>query len=828
MRRAIHSGAVRTLSLTTAGLLLAGAMIGMSSTAAPAAEASVLKKSAQNVTHPGAGPAGHGDVINWVVEHTGNGSAGPAPATITDPINGASSAQTYEPGSLKVPPGWTPSWSTDGTTFQDGDTGGATTAVRASNPSARQGGTNLGAALLPPLRSVNTPTGGDGFSPILYRAAGRVEAWNTYHHSRVPAPVLVCTDLTTGQLCSGGPWPKPLNITPGPLGSGSTADIATTLTPQYVFDPDRPGVVYYAAVTGQAVGVGCLDLGARANCGFFPLTSRGGSPSSVNGLAGLVRAGGDLYGVATTGQVVCLSMASRTPCAGQPYAPIVPADNDQPGAGHNDFLGAMAVAGGKVFASSSPLNSSSGSHPPALGCFDPGTHGSCAGWSTPLAIAAAGYYTYNAYPAYNTAGDAVGVCATTTGGSAPQTKCYAVDGSSLAAPSGFGSLPGALLTFNPETFRGADGHTHSYFPIWGGNVAGATVCYDWTAAAPCAGFPAPATHPGVNGGATRDYGYAYDATTECMLGLGDAGVLFAFDPANGKSPCVRSGAAVTLKPSSFYCDGGTGHVQGYQNARLENIDVTNVDLVASTVSVSDPGGATIATPGFAPDGTVDLSGISAGAHPAIKVETHLVLKNGSDFSGDNRPSLVVSYLGDSPQVCFQTKISDTCTVTGVSNTAKGSDVTGDLTSNTVDLPVAPGSGCSPKVTVNKEICGSAHAGHCGPGGKGPWAKTSPTGLLGLLGTAYWRITVTNAGPVDAANVTLDDHVAPSCESAAGTFDLRANESRQVYCSTYLLVLPLKNTVTASFTPANAPPGTPRTVTKPSSATACSLLCVLTR
>jgi hypothetical protein len=151
------------------------------------------------------------------------------------------------------------------------------------------------------------------------------------------------------------------------------------------------------------------------------------------------------------------------------------------------------------------------------------------------------------------------------------------------------------------------------------------------------------------------------------------------------------------------------------------------------------------------------------------VTTHLVLKNSGDFGGGGRPALVVTYSGDAPQVCFQTKISNTCTVTSVSNTATGSDTTGDLTSNTVDLPIIPGAACTPHVTVNKEICSSTLGSKCGPGGSGPWVKQTPGGLLGLLGTAYWRITVTNSGPVDAAKVTLNDHV----ESDGGPWPSRA-------------------------------------------------------
>ena len=45
----------------------------------------------------------------------------------------------------------------------------------------------------------------------------------------------------------------------------------------------------------------------------------------------------------------------------------------------------------------------------------------------------------------------------------------------------------------------------------------------------------------------------------------------------------------------------------------------------------------------------------------------------------------------------------------------------------------------------------------GPGGVGPYGKTSPTGLLGLLGTVYWPITVSSAGQSTWA--------APGCRNA---------------------------------------------------------------
>ncbi|GAA4832536.1 DUF7617 domain-containing protein [Kitasatospora terrestris] len=825
--------AVTAAALTTAVVLfgLAGTApvaAGAARSGPSTAAASALVKSAQNVTHPGAAAADHGDTVNWTVRYENAAAGAAAPATITDPITGAGSAQTYVPGSLRVPPGWTPSWSTDGSTFAPTDPGTATTAVRAENPPVRGTGTSLAAPLLAPVRPTAQSTGGDGFTPILHRtASGEVQAWNIYHHAGRTAPQVVCSNLSTGQPCTGGPWPRPLNTTAGPLGTGATGDIGSPLTPQYVLDPQHPGQVLYPAVTAGSVGVGCLDLDAHANCGYTALAPTGTTPSSANSLAGLVLAGDNVYGVATTGQVLCLAAATRTPCAGQPYAPVVTPNHDLPSTPNSLYLGATTVVGGKVFASSSPQGSgSTAPGAPAIGCFDTSTLTACAGWTTPhLAGPNAGYYTYDVYTAYDTAGHPDGVCTSTVGGANVLTTCYGLDGSARSAPGTLSTLAGGVLTFNPETVTTESG-TRSYFPVWGGSVAGATVCHDWTTAAPCAGFPLPATHPGVNGGATRDYGYTYDTTTRCLIALGDAGVLFSLDPATGATPCVHSGAAVTLKPADFYCDGATGHVQAYTRARLTDIDLAHVDLAASRAVVTDPDGTVVLTTALAPDGTVDLSGIQPATHPSITVTTQLVLTGTGDFTADNHPALVVEYQGDAPQVCFRTTVTPDCATTALTNTATGTDATGALTSNTVTTAVAPGAGCQPRVSVEKEICGSGNPHDCAPGGPGPWAKTSPVGLLGLLGTAHWRITVTNAGPVAATNVTVNDAVTPGCRTAAGTFTLPAGSSRAVYCDSFLLALPLKNTASASFVPANSPPGTAPTTTAPSSALACSLLCIL--
>ncbi|MFI9011580.1 hypothetical protein ACIGNX_30525 [Actinosynnema sp. NPDC053489] len=801
----------------TSALVAAAVVVPGTAAADPTSAAtSTLTKSVRGVTSP----ADHGATATWVVGYDNNGT-GVGPATVTDAVG---AGQSYVPGSLHVPPGWTPSWSTDGSTFQATEPASGVVAVRAQNPVAGPDGTSLSSLLTPPVQASTTATGGDGFTALLHRTpTGALQAWNIYHHAAPATPKVVCSDLGSAQPCPGGPWPKPLNTTPGPLGSGSTGDIGSPMAQQYFRDPANPDQVLYAAVTASSVGVGCLDLAAAANCGYWPLATAGGSPSGIYSLAGLVEVGGNLYGVTSTGTVTCWTVATRAACPGQPYAPIVPPSGDQPSSLY--YYGALTVVAGKVFASSSRPNTGSQA---AMGCFDPATATACAGWASPRPIGAPGNYTYNAYTTYGTTGAQVGACSTTTGSSPGITTCYALDGSALPAPASFAGLPAGVIAFNPEVITDPNGHLRSYLPTWGGPYAGATFCQDWTTAAACAGVPRPITHPGVNGGNTRDYGYTYDVPTGCLIGLGDAGVLFSMDPLTGSSPCVRSGGRVTLTPGDFYCDGATNHVRGYGSARLVGVTPGNVDLGASRVTVVDQDGATVATPGFAPDGSVDLSGISPTAHPSVTVTTTLVLTSGADFGGGNQPRLVVDFTGDPPQVCLRTTIAADCAVADVANTATGVDATGSFSSNTVTVPVAPGAACKPVVTADKEICASKTASRCGPGGSGPWVKKATVGTLGVLNaTAYWRITVTNQGPVAVTDARVVDYEEPACEAAAGTFSLQPGETRHFYCSTYALLtlFPLTNEAKASYVPRNSPAGTPPSYSAWSSAVACGLLCL---
>ncbi|MBY8847338.1 hypothetical protein K7G98_00575 [Saccharothrix sp. MB29] len=226
------------------------------------------------------------------------------------------------------------------------------------------------------------------------------------------------------------------------------------------------------------------------------------------------------------------------PPARQPYAPIVPPSGDQPG--NPWFYGAMTVVAGRC----SPPHR--GPTPAAKRPWGASTDHRLGlrRWASP-AHRRTGQLHLQRLHRLQHHGRTVGACSTTTGSSPGVTTCYALDGSVLPAPSSAVGLPAGVIAFNPEVITDPDGHVRSYLAIWGGPYAGAAICHDWTTASACAGLPDPITHPTVNGGVTRDYGYTYDVPTGCMIGLGDAGVLFSMDPLTGASPCVlrRSGLA---------------------------------------------------------------------------------------------------------------------------------------------------------------------------------------------------------------------------------------------------------------------------------------------
>ncbi|MEV7780099.1 hypothetical protein [Kitasatospora sp. NPDC088351] len=806
-----------------------------------------LSKTGVDLTNGSTTTADHGDTLQWVVSYS-NPASTVQPATVTDVIQGGPGStpqtQTYVPGSLKVPPGFTPQWSTDGgTTFQTTDQGTATNVVQATNPNTGSPATSATNLIPAPFTPVDTATGGDGFIPILFTATinGQPvrEAWNIYHHAGTsPLPIVVCTDLDTNGPCpspTGAPqtWPRPLNSS---AAGATTGDVRTTRKEQYVLLGDQ---LYYPASltsTPTQIGVGCLNLQTQQSCGFTSLQSA--TAAGGNGIGGLVQAAnGLIYGVSTSGQVLCYDPTTNTGCGtfSIGLGPNTSATNSPT---PNDYFGTTDLVNGKIYITDTA--NIGGVNTSQMSCFDPATNAACTGWAVPKTLAVeTGVPNFtvvndNIFTDYDAAGNILGVCTTvgadSTASSNPAqgtVQCFSLTGASIAVPPGLQALVGAHAAplgqnvyMNPLTITAPNGHLETEFPYWSSTptVADYNYCYDWVTQAPCASYGTGGTlsgPPNVNGGVTRPYGYAYDG--QCKYGLGDSGYLWSMDPVTGAAPCLRLTAVSMLNPAQFYCDGKTGHVTSYGTVSLADIDPTTVNFAASSVTVKDSSGNVLGTFPFNPTtGTADISSIPVSTSP-VTVDSNISLLNSSSFTPTNHPMTVVSFVGDPPQVCFDTTVGTDCSITSVSNQATA--VTGTLpavTSNTVTFEVTPGAGCQPAMTVLKEVCTSSNPADCQSGGIGPWASSTsvPSG-----GTAYWRITATNTGQVNLTGITLDDGVAPSCVTAAGTFSLAAGASMQFFCSSANITTSTTNVVTASFVPPGSPPGTPPVTTPPSSATA---------
>jgi hypothetical protein len=399
--------------------------------------------------------------------------------------------------------------------------------------------------------------------PFLYNetgAGGGLKVWVIGHHGSVPmtAPKIFCTDAATGAPCPDKngtkTWPMPLNTQPLPLDTDTPGDIATTEVPQFVPDPSGTRIFYPAVTTtpfpgfpGGSVGAGCVDLQNQLNCAYTPLAALTNTPgqSNVNGLAGFVGVGTNLYGTTTSGQELCMSTATLTPCPGQPYASNTPPNNDKAGLGPTDFIGSKAAVGGRVYtASNGPYPSTTTSpHAPTLTCFDPVTNAPCAGWGVKVLSTAPDTYVATAvFPDYNTGGTAVGVCAVTGKFSTqkPTVNCYDFSGNAATPPPGLANVflaGGTGSVIFPPMNLTVGGDLRSYLPFYTqDNVyPGNTLCYDWTAQAACPGFPPATGHPSVNGGDTHDYGYV--GTTTCIYGTGDRRYLFTVDPVTGAAEC---------------------------------------------------------------------------------------------------------------------------------------------------------------------------------------------------------------------------------------------------------------------------------------------------
>lgn len=235
------------------------------------------------------------------------------------------------------------------------------------------------------------------------------------------------------------------------------------------------GLLYtYATRNDLVAGVVCLDPSSPPGdmfCGFAPLTAPGDGWYDRQSLSAPVLVGSRYfaYNMASDGstaggknKLLCYDFSKADACVDQPY------DMDFGGSVPTGQNRALVAIDDKLLLHSSTLG--------VVACFDPATDTECAGnWPVSFTAADAG----PALPMLDSAGDVIGACMPGA------LTCFAMDGSSIAAPFGFPSnmgghyLTGGSVTIGPRVFT-----------VRGNNGGTAFIdCYDYATAGVCNGFP---------------------------------------------------------------------------------------------------------------------------------------------------------------------------------------------------------------------------------------------------------------------------------------------------------------------------------------------------
>lgn len=690
----------------------------MSATAGAAGDETVTKTAYDLNGNPVSTVQG-GQVINNVVTYSNPGGGG-ANVAFSDAIQ---PGQTYVPNTFKVP-----------TDFN----------ITSNGPSLLEANGTVTAPATGSVKTVPQPkseiaaggaTGGDGYQPIPY--LDRVYA--VFHHT-VSDPGgfagadFQCIDATTGALCPG------FTSAAIALKDGAT-DLATPNSSLTYTDPQ--GRLYIPVYKADGTyGVLCKPLN------LVPCAAN--YVKAGTGIAGpLVQIGGTLYLTESkTGKVAkinptTMTLISESAAMGvatwQDFGQIYPRGDAQVSGSkvyfsvdyalgqnyHMEFVNFVLVP---VPAAAKALVDK-GSQ---LYCYDSVTNAACAGW-TPQLITGTNSENVVVFDHTGSGGSLAifvnptnsDICVSSLVISLSPSNyvtCYnATTGATTSTPATLNAqLASQIAGYNGISYEEYyDATTNRmYFPIFGAlhihwdslgdsRADGATACFDWNTGLKCAGFTAPNPASLDN----NDYGTIQDDDNPgCAWTLGDEGTLYSYDMASGASPCLRVRTTTTVDPrTGYYCDGKTGHVQGWDAVSFTPaVDPTDWISLQAIVRDAQTNAVikTIDVLTQAPGGVASIADIDIVAHPAISVEFSGTAKN-TDPWATKVPQAAVTFKGDAPQFCYQTKIVDDCKVTSTSNTATVTTV--DLNggapsvqkSNTVNLKINLGPQCAGDVVVSK-------------------------------------------------------------------------------------------------------------------------------
>ncbi|MDQ5886392.1 MAG: hypothetical protein QG628_789 [Patescibacteria group bacterium] len=678
-----------------------------------------------------------GQANKWVISYD-NKSGGPASAQVDDSIP---SGSVFSTGSVQAPPSWTTNYSNDGGAgYGSSDTGASTTNLRFSNPAVAETSNGAGEISSEPLASTaQSGTGEDAYMPIPYK--GRY--LGIVHHSTQAGNELVCSSQISGG-CDN--YPVSLSVS-------SQTDFYTSINPLHYLD-QTTGRLFFAVQRNTGYGIACWDLNVDQMCAGNEYTQLSVSGAKLGAdqpsrLLGVVKAGSCLHAWDVNLRMYSFDPSTfSTTCGGNTSQnlastyglPVYVPSQHNVGTTNYGPVASAEVINGKVYF---PVNysfradinlfcglgSTNYCESSRLVCFDPAdVNGQCSGWTTP-SIGGANVVTRLVTGVFQDKNSSNNPCvffvdtlATTT-----STNCYNASGVFYSPASNLEfnvianttALAGGLMaSYEEVTTTNSSGDLITVFPFTkftNAVTSGGAGCYNWTTGDECTGWGSNSdgetTWSSINGGNTKDYGYAVDETG-CLLGLGDAGWLWSFSADDGSVPCRRTVSNVTLNPSAYYCQ-GDGNVTGWDKVRVMNFDLSDMDKIFVTVKDSngDPvlGYSDIDIALTA--GQLDISAIPySGLTQNVSVEVLFVALNNNPWSGSVKPVAMATFSGDDAQICYETVAQDTCNVPTIVNTANsittmlnGGTISNKTATKSMDLVLSSGKVCGASTTTPNGI-----------------------------------------------------------------------------------------------------------------------------
>jgi uncharacterized repeat protein (TIGR01451 family) len=733
-----HRRARPAVLALTAAMVLSGAVAAGAATT-PASTFSITGVDASTGATTSSGAAGAtvtGHALDWTLNYR-NTTGGVANVDIRDRID---TNHAYVPGTLRVPAGMAPRWSTDGgATFTGVEPAAGVDAVGALGANAD--GVAPVPVQPPATGFVGGNVGGDGYEALFIDG----NIYNLHHHRPAGGggalTLIDCHSKTTGARCPGygasGTYFSP--IAGDPIGTGPD----TLRTPQVpaAFADQATGRIWFPVSIGvtNEYGVACADVRNGVSCGYTQLGT-GAFPASLNGGGAI---GSRFYAVDEVGAIHCFDTATATACAGLAGPAGAPAPQSAP----NTAGSILQVFDDRyVFASTGE-----GDNSRDLICLDTSTGNACPGFpirgyggvysgatlNTPLA------------PILSTTGAVTGICGSAQPGPpAPPWRCFDLTGAPVPVP--FTQTPGT--TVNWVAFGSITRiRTKLYFAETNAATQATYRCWDYAIAAPCAGFV-----PATTGAVVRAYTLRQDPSApDCIWEVGDAGVFEVFSATFGGTECALSQAVVTADPQAAYCDGATGHVRGWRSLLLTGI--TAADYTGAVVTVTGIDGS--AVPGWDArvftnaDQTIDLSSIPVTGNTArISVSVGL---NG--VAAGITATATVTFDGDPAQVCFRTRVGAAqCSATPpVSNDAVAVTT---LPGGISDAPLGNRAGAAAFEVANiASACPVGNVGAQGPAGADlAVTKDASRSSISANGAITWTAKVTNNGATAASGAVLVD------------------------------------------------------------------------